>query len=65
MLQKIFLVFQEHRVWHLMQIISIGDSLHEMLNFFLDKIKKTTINLLSVEFALTAVKYGINIQINL
>ena len=27
-----FLFFQVSRIWHFMQIVSIGDSLHEMLN---------------------------------
>ena len=28
----IFLFFPENRVWHFMQIVSIGDNLHEMPN---------------------------------
>ena len=31
------LIFPENRIWHLMLIVSIGDSLHEM---FLEKSKK-------------------------
>ena len=27
-----FLFFPENRIWHFMQIVSIGDNLHEMLN---------------------------------
>ena len=27
-----FLIFPENRIWHLMQIIPIGDNLHEMSN---------------------------------
>ena len=36
-----FLVFPENRIWHFMQIISIGDNLHEMLNpVFMEKYEK-------------------------
>ena len=27
-----FLFFPENRIWHFMQIVSIGDNLHEMSN---------------------------------
>ena len=36
-----FLIFPENRTWHFMQIVSIGDKLHEMSNLvFLEKYEK-------------------------
>ena len=38
-----FLFFSENRIWHFMQIVSLGDNLHEMSNpVFWEKIRKIT-----------------------
>ena len=31
-INDIFLIFPRKQIWHFMQIVSSGDSLHEMLN---------------------------------
>ena len=31
-IEKIFLFFQENRIWHLMPVVSIEDNVHEMPN---------------------------------
>ena len=49
-----FLFFPENRIWHFMQIVSIGDNLHEMSNSVSRKNNKN-INLLSAELAQRAV----------
>ena len=36
-----FLFFLENRIWHFLQIVSIGDNLHEMLKpIFWEKLEK-------------------------
>ena len=44
-----FLFFPENRIWHFMQIVSIGDNLHEMSKLFSGKKNKKNISMLSAE----------------
>ena len=47
-----YLFLPENRIRHFMQIVSIGDNLHEMsYPFFLEKNRKNIINLSSAEIA--------------
>ena len=46
-----FLFFPENRVWHFMQVVSIGDNLHEMSQPVIWENKKNVISLSSAEFA--------------
>ena len=46
-----FLIFPENRLWHFMQIVSLGDNLHEMSEPVFWKNKKNAINLSSPELA--------------
>ena len=47
-----FLIFfPENRFWHFMQIVSIGDNLHEMSNPVMGKNKKNITDLSSAEYA--------------
>ena len=39
-LMAFFVFFPENRIWHFMQIVSIGDNLHEMSKLFSRKNKK-------------------------
>ena len=43
-IDAIFLFFPENRLWHFLQIVSLGDSLHEMSNLFSGKNKKKNIS---------------------
>ena len=39
-----FLFFLENRIWHFMQIVSLGDNLHEMSNPFFPRKNKKNIS---------------------
>ena len=47
----VFFFFSENSIWHFMQIVSIGDSLHEMSSYFSGRSKKNVINLSSAKLA--------------
>ena len=53
-LKYFFLFFLENRIWHFMQIVSIGDNLHEVLDpIFYEKYKK--ISFFRLQFAYSMV----------
>ena len=55
------LFFPENRIWHFVQIISLGDNLHEMSNpISQKKNEKTLFNLSSAEPAHGMVHVGVN-----
>ena len=55
-MEIVFLFFPENRIWHFMQIVSLGDNLHEISNPGFWENKKIIINLSSAELAKRVVK---------